>query len=47
MPPVRSAVARPSWCLLGGLFGGGGLFEGDCEAECFELALQAAGAVFD
>ena len=26
---------------------GGGLFEGDCEAEGFELALEAAGSVLD
>ena len=30
---------------LGGLFGLFDLVEGDCVAECFELALEPAGAV--
>ena len=42
-----SALARAGWCWLGGLFGWGGLLEGDGEAEGFELALEAAGSVFD
>jgi hypothetical protein len=29
------------------LFGGFGFVEGDCVAEGFELALEAAGAVLD
>ena len=44
-----SVGVSPAWLVVssGGLFGWGGLFEGDRVAERFELALEAAGAVLD